>query len=329
MRHSRSMPWLLAATLTVAGAAAAAGYGLTAPKRYRATAQILVTPVAASDSTFAGLDVLRDSSGKPRAAETAAVLVRSPQVGDTVRNQLGVRRSTASLLGEVHAHVAGDSNILDVTVEDTSAATAAQLANAFVDALIAQRTTTFQSELAGVIQRDSQQLATNPSGAQAQDLSRRLVVLRSFQGQADPTVKRASSAVAPASASWPVLWALVLVGAGIGLAVGTVAFALLTLTRRDRAARGGVGEEGYARSMPGPMSDRAVNALVDRLEQKLAARESALAVRERELQAKIDELRSLEARGGVAQTLALEAKEAELEERERALLAARDDSSQA
>ena len=50
----RFTPWLLVLTLTAAGAAAALGYGLTAPKRYRATAQLLATPVSAADSTFAG-----------------------------------------------------------------------------------------------------------------------------------------------------------------------------------------------------------------------------------------------------------------------------------
>jgi len=42
---------LMVVTLTAAGAAAAAGYGLTAPKRYRATAQLLVSPVPATDTT--------------------------------------------------------------------------------------------------------------------------------------------------------------------------------------------------------------------------------------------------------------------------------------
>ena len=44
MRVPRFTPWLLVLTLTAAGAAAALGYGLTAPKRYRSTAQILATP---------------------------------------------------------------------------------------------------------------------------------------------------------------------------------------------------------------------------------------------------------------------------------------------
>src|SRR3954466_13153971 len=127
MRLPRFTPWLLAATLTAAGAAAAAGYGLTAPMRYRATAQLLVAPVSAGDSTFAGLDVMRDASGRRTAAESAAVLVRSAQVADAVRGQLGLRRSRESLLGDVHAHVVGSSDIVDVDVEDTSAASAAQL----------------------------------------------------------------------------------------------------------------------------------------------------------------------------------------------------------
>jgi hypothetical protein len=42
------------------------------------------------------------------------------------------------------------------------------------------------------------------------------------------------------------------------------------------------------------MSDNAVEALVERLEQRLAARESALAARERDLQARITELRALD-----------------------------------
>src|SRR3954465_7599235 len=100
MRMPRFTPWLVVVTLTAAGAAAAAGYGLTAPKRYSATAQLLVVPgsgtgpavpVAGTDSTFAGLDVLRDASGKRAAAATAAQLIRSAQVADAVRTQLGVR----------------------------------------------------------------------------------------------------------------------------------------------------------------------------------------------------------------------------------------------
>ena len=47
------LPWLALVTLTAAGAAAAAGYALTAPKQYRATAQLLVAPT--DDAAFTGI----------------------------------------------------------------------------------------------------------------------------------------------------------------------------------------------------------------------------------------------------------------------------------
>lgn len=288
MRASRITPWLLLATLTAAGAAAAAGYGLTAPKRYRATAAILVSPVAAGDATFAGLGLLRETNDRRAAAASAADLVRTPQVADAVRAQLGLRRSSASLLHDVHASVAAQSDVVHVTGEDATSVGAAQLANAFVDALISQRTASFQSQLASAVRSDEQLLRVS-TGVQASELQRRLAVLRTFQGQPDPTLRRASTAAAPASAFWPNVLGLVLAGAGTGLAVGAVLSVLLALVRRRSAA--------YDRAMTSRHSDgRTAEALADRLEQRLAARESALAARERDLQQKIDELRTLDQR---------------------------------
>src|SRR3982751_4438727 len=219
MRMPRFTPWLVVVTLTAAGAAAAAGYGFTAPKRYSATAQLLVVPVSASDSTFAGLDVLRDASGKRTAAASAAELVRSAQVADAVRAQLGLRQSSADLLDELHPHVADNSDVVDTTVEDSSPAAAAQLANGFVDAFIAQRTASFQSALGSAIRRDAQLLAGG-TGPQAVELARRLAILRGLQGQPDPSLRRGGVAVAPTSASWPDIPRVIAAGTGAGLAAG-------------------------------------------------------------------------------------------------------------
>ena len=141
-------PWLAVITFAAAGAAAAAGYALTAPKHYRATAQLLVSPISTSDETFTGIDVLRDSGGKRTAAASAAALVRGPLVADAVRALLGIRRSRDSLLDALDSHVIDSSDVVAVTVEDTSANGAAQIANAFADTLVNQRTASFQSELA-------------------------------------------------------------------------------------------------------------------------------------------------------------------------------------
>src|SRR3954471_21423030 len=260
MRTPRFTPWLVVVTLTAAGAAAAAGYGLTAPKRYSATAQLLVVPVSGADSTFAGLDVLRDASGKRTAAASAAQLVRSHQVADAVRTQLGLRQPSAALLDELHARVADGSDVVDVTVEDTSATAAAQLSNAFVDALISQRTASFQSALGSAIRRDAQLLAGG-TGPQAVELARRLAVLRGLQGQPDPTLRRGGVAVAPTSASWPDVPRVIAIGIGAGLGAGVLlAMLLLGLGRRGTSGAG-----LYDRAV-GERSERAVHVLVDRLE---------------------------------------------------------------
>src|SRR5260370_8002069 len=100
----RLVPWLAVLTLTAAGAAAAAGYGLTAPKRYRATAQLLVAPVSPGDPTFAGIGVLRDTGGKRTAAADVAALLRAPQIADAVAPQLSLKRSRPSLQHPLPPH---------------------------------------------------------------------------------------------------------------------------------------------------------------------------------------------------------------------------------
>jgi hypothetical protein len=281
--------WLAVITFAAAGAAAAAGYALTAPKHYRATAQLLVSPISASDTTFTGIDVLRDSGGKRTAAASAAALVRGPLVADAVRALLGIRRSRDSLLNALDAHVVDSSDVVAVAVEDTSANGAAQIANAFADTLVNQRTATFQSELAGVVRRYTGLLAgmtsaerAGPSGA---ELARRLTVLQSLEGQQDPTLKHAGQATAPTSSVWPDVPKLTGLGAAIGAVLGALV-ALLILAFRRLGGRAGA---GYDRAMP---DDDVLEQVVSRLEGRLVARESALAARERDLQEALAELKA-------------------------------------
>jgi hypothetical protein len=76
---------------------------------------------------------------------------------------------------------------------------------------------------------------------------------------------------------------LVGIGAAIGAAAGAVAAVLLLAAR--------VGGSGRLREYDPAVSEAALEKLVDRLEARLLARESALAARERDVQAKLDELR--------------------------------------
>jgi hypothetical protein len=289
------------------------GYGLTAPKRYRAAAQLLVSPVSVNDPTFTGLDVLRDSGGRRTAAASAAALLRSPQVADVVRADLGLARSRDSLQQVLDAQVVDSSDVVAVTVEDTSAAGAAQLANAFADALVKQRTASFQSQLAATI-RGAEQLvnaippARRSTGAGAV-LDERLAVLRGFQGQPDPTIRHAGQASAPVSASWPHLPRLAATGAGAGLAAGVLAALLLALgpfARRRGAVEGSPYDPGVSDRLVERLEQRVTEriAALEAERERLSAREAALAVRERDVSAKLDELRAASEPGAASQEAA-------------------------
>jgi len=267
--------WLPVVALTAVGAAAAAGYAYTAVKRYEATAQLIVSPVSASDPTYLGLGLLRDTGGKRTAAASVAVMLRSPQVADAVRTELGLTQSRDSLLRALHAHAVGPSDIVDVTVQDNSPVRAAQLANAFANALVSQRTASFQSQLTTAIRRADEELLALPPNQRAigagADLLRRLVVLRTLQGQPDPTVRPVDQAEAPTAAIWPQRPLLVAIGAGAGVGVGLLVFGLYALMwRRPRA------------DAPSPdLSER---------EHELEERDTAVAVREHEADTMAEEL---------------------------------------
>jgi hypothetical protein len=295
--------WFLVAVVAAAGAAIAAGYAFTAPKRYVATAKLVVAPVAISDPIFRGLDVLQESDRKT-AARTAAQLVESAQVADAVRLRLG--GTQAALLHEVHARVPAGSDVVAISVEDHNPARAAQLANAFADALIQIRTAGFQSELATAIRRlEGQIIGLPPSqrvGPQGAELSRRLAALKSLLGTTDPTLRHGAAAVAPDSASWPHPLRLTLVGLLVGLLGGTAAALVLGSVRPTPLPAG-----ADAR-----VEDRLLARVEKRLQERigelgeeqrrLAARESGLAARERDVTAKLVELR-----GAIAAPLELEA----------------------
>jgi len=209
-----------------------------------------------------------------------------------VRALLGIRRSRDSLLNALDAHVVDSSDVVAVTVEDTSANGAAQIANAFADTLVNQRTASFQSELAGVVRRYDAQLAAmtksareGPSGA---ELLRRLVVLRTLEGQQDPTLKHAGQATAPTSSVWPDVPKLTGLGAAIGAVLGALVALLILAFRR----LGGRAAGGYDRAMP---DDDALEQVVSRLEARLIAKGVALAARERDLQEALSDLKAAQA----------------------------------
>jgi non-specific protein-tyrosine kinase len=220
--------WILITTLVITAVAAAAFYSITAPKRYEAKVDVLVTPVRADDETFVGINVLRDSGDPTRSVVTAARLAKTPEIGDGVRERLG-GFGGRNPLRAVDVKPVGQANIISIVAHAGTADGAATIANAFADELIEQRTAGFQAELQSAMTRLRERLRAaqriRATSVEALVLQERLADLNSLVGASDPTlriVSRADPPTSPVSPRPKLSLAVALVTAlllGIGAAV--------------------------------------------------------------------------------------------------------------
>src|SRR5919201_3058686 len=217
-RVRRRAPAIVALAAVATGAAAV--YSFTVAKRYEARAELLVSPLPANDKTFDGFGLPREGGA---AAETIARLVRTPEVAEAVQAQLGLR-------GSVSSHRVDGSQLVAVVGKASSPARAAQIANGFADAVVAERTARFQATLATAIRRLRGRLRAGAGGAaERAALARRLSVLTGLVATRDPTLEVASTAAAPSDPVWPRPWLIIPIAVVAALAVATLAAALVPL----------------------------------------------------------------------------------------------------
>ena len=344
----RGLWFALAAVLFVAlVTGGVAAWALTAPTRYVARAQILLTPIATGDHTFDGFSVLRDSADPGRAARTAALLIATPQVAEGVRVQLGLDQSAASLLRNVRVIANPGRNLVTVAASAGSGQRAADIANAFAAQAIAIRTAHFQSELQTAIARARSRLAAIPPVQRVLPASRalqeRLGTLNGLVGTSDPTLDVGSAATPPASPerTRSLVWIPVAFGGAMLVALFVLAFALLgrrrtssreaeakqlsesidgrmgeLLAEQERVVRAreelsGIEERDRKSTERERELERRVSAVTKR-ESALARRAGELGARDRDLERSSRELEKTAAEHK-ARTTELDAKAAELE----------------
>jgi Chain length determinant protein len=298
-------PVLLFVALAVGAAAA---YVELAPKDYRATAKVLVTPVA--DPRYAGLPVLRGTGAVP----TAIQLLKTDTLAESVRQQLGLRESSDELLAHVHPTRVGASTVVDVTVKTSPASQAVKIANSFADLLVAERTAALNSKIIDETNREFQELLRLPpkakAGARGTAVRSRLAALRSLARSTDPSLRVLGHATSAETVRPPAL--PIILGTLAGALVLGGAAGLLASRRRGVEAT-----SSY---------DLAVtDQLVAQLEQRLSQRIESLLAEQERLLAKEAELaareRALEGGGSAApQAAAPDPRRfAELDDREQAL----------
>jgi hypothetical protein len=209
----------------------------------------------------------------------AAAADRIGSTPDDVRDHVDVR----TLAG---------SNVLEVVGIDRRPRRAAEIANAVRQEGVAQRTARFQAQLASVLSK----LARLGSV----EARRRVIDLRSLQGHPDPTLETLTVATAPAESDWPDARVVVPAGVGIGVGLGALVALLPPLLRRRPPATI-AGDDGREEQ------------LADR-RRALERRADAIAQRERELAAAVEE-----ARGATADEQRLRRRSAAVTQREQQL----------
>jgi capsular exopolysaccharide synthesis family protein len=233
----RERKWLILATVLVCTLAAIL-YVATATKVYEAEADLLITPVTNSDTTYAGLGLITASSDPTRDVETASKLVRSVNVAKRVKTQLRKTGSAQSLLDDVTVQPVATSNIVAITAQDDSPASAQALANAFATQAVAERTAAFHAQLDEKIKNLKPQVVKQPTETTPGDptsLAAQLTALELLRSGNDPTMRLETAADAPDGPSSPKKKLSIAAGilAGIVLGIGG-AFALQVLDPRLR-----------------------------------------------------------------------------------------------
>ena len=228
---------LLAVLIVLAALAGSIAYlALRAPE-YEAESQLLVTPVAAEDETFLGLEVLRTSDDPTRTVQTAATLVDSPQAARRAAQRLGGDWTPAAVMAAVEVEPKGESNILSVTARTDDSREAARLANEFARSALAVRDQALGRQISLKLAQLEARLERLPGASlAAADVGARVDALQSIQTDGDPTLSIAQPASVPTSSAGAPSWLIVALAllAGFALASGTaIVLELLNRSVRD------------------------------------------------------------------------------------------------
>ena len=159
--------WLVVLCVVVCVAGTAV-YVATAPRKYQATADMLISPIPADTTTLVGLPVLFSSGNQTTDVLTASSLITTPQVAANVVRTLGLNESPGALLANVTATPVGASNLVSVTATASSAAEAQRIANAFPAAVIATREAALHNAIAAILPSLQAQAAKLPRALRGQ-----------------------------------------------------------------------------------------------------------------------------------------------------------------
>ena len=168
---------------------------------YEATAEVLVTPVDPTDTTYAGLPVVHDLGDPTRTIQTAAALVENREIADAAADRLGDPWTGRRVADAVTVSPKGQTNVVEIRASADAGDEAAAVADAYAAAVIDVRTEALRAGIDTTVQGLTGELAgIPPELVTARDaLQQRVAQLQLLRAGGDPTVSLVQSASAPSS----------------------------------------------------------------------------------------------------------------------------------
>jgi capsular polysaccharide biosynthesis protein/Mrp family chromosome partitioning ATPase len=197
--------WVAIAVVTALGAVAGGLLRSASAPSYAATAKVLLEQQRPVDAL---LGVNPAPADPTRELSTGVSLIVLEPVAERVRRHLGLPGGTDALLARVSAKLDGNTNIVDITANDTDPRRAAQIADAFATAFQQLRAESAGANLAEAVRAGTERLRrlgpgaeTTPVGRELAGVIRRLEVLEAFQTGGVQVVRRAPVPASPSGMS--------------------------------------------------------------------------------------------------------------------------------
>ena len=209
--------------------------GLSAQKKYDATAKIVVNP---SNQVNALLNpsAAGQSADPERDLNTEVARIKTIPIAHAVLRQLKLRGDIKTLLGQVTTSIEGTTNVVRIKVRDTDPSQAAALANAFATQYVVARERGARRAFQRAAAQARDQLASlspteraSPEGVELAGRLRELEVASTLQTGNAELIQRAAP---PSSAASPRLPLNVGLALALGLVLGVAVAALLELLDR-------------------------------------------------------------------------------------------------